>query len=138
MVAVLLSVSGVLGQDRVPGPVEVLVVAELDKPNGRILFEARGVVTRNIEQGKAVSIKVGVPMKVAFSLKDGRAITADGKAVKEADLWKQIEVGKPVVILSPEARGSDQAIRALFKDDTILLVGVTTPLPKGEASPKKP
>jgi hypothetical protein len=143
LVVVLVTISGVHGQYQGPGLAQVLVVAEVDQPNGRILFEAWGVETRDVEQrGKAVPATVAVKVKVVFSLKDGKAITADGKAVKDADLWKRIEVGKPVLILSPEARDSgeqlDKAIRALLKDDTILLVGATKRLPKGNDSPKKP
>jgi hypothetical protein len=64
--------------------------------------------------------------------------TADGNAVTDEDLWKRIEAGKPVVFLFPQVRefeDLDQPIRALFKDDTILLVGSTKPLP-GSNSPK--
>lgn len=89
MIVLLLIANGVTAQGRVPGLAKVLMVAEVDKTNGRVLFETSGVETRNIKRdGKVVPTTVMVRVKVAFCLKEGKAITAEGKAVKETDLWK--------------------------------------------------
>src|SRR5262245_44014357 len=86
---------GALGQVQGPGLAQVLIVAEVDKPNGRILFESWRTVKHELPLGRRQFINTAVPVKVAFSLKDGKAITPDGKVVKDADLRKRIEVGKP-------------------------------------------
>jgi hypothetical protein len=94
-------------------------------------------VKQELPLGRREFIDVAEPVTVAFSLNDWEAITADGKEVKGAELWKRIKVGKPVVILSPATRDRDEKlakeIRALFKDDCILLVAATKPLPKEKA-----
>lgn len=128
---------GALRQVQGPCLAQVLIVAEVDKPNGRIHFESWRTVKHELPLGRREFIDTATPVKVAFSLKDWKAITADGKEVKDADLWKRVAVGKPVVILSLVAQEVDEKlakeIRALFKDDTILLVPVTKPLPKEKA-----
>jgi hypothetical protein len=137
--ALLLVVTALPAQSRVPG-VQVLVVVGVDKPNERILFEAIGYQAQDVERnGKVTTEQVPVLVKAAFSLKEGKAITANGQAVSEADLWKRIKVGKPVAILSPEplVEDLDKSVRALFKDDTLLLLGLVKPLP-AEKAPKKP
>jgi hypothetical protein len=143
MIALFLAITALPAQNRVGSRAEILVVAGVDKPNGRILFDTITYERQTVERdGKSTTEFVPVLAKAAFSLKEGKAITAGGKAVKEEDLWKRIEPGKPVVILSPDGRDSagelDKSIRALFKEDTVLLVGTIKPLPQEKEAPKKP
>jgi len=138
-----LAATGSPAQELPPGMAHVLVVAQVDQPNRRVLFETTGYEEVKVEKGgKVLVAKVPVRLMVAFRLEEGKAITADGKAVKDADLFKRVKAGKPVVLLTVDPASSGEelylSIRALFKDDTILLVGATKPVLKEKGSPKKP
>jgi hypothetical protein len=147
LAGVTLLAGSLRAQDRPPAPEDtiparVLIVAEVDQKGGRVVFEKTVYETRKVEtSGKEVTHYVPVSLKFAFSLKEGKAITANGKPLKEADLWKRLEPGKPVVVMPAHIReieDLDQPIRALFRDDTILLVGPTKPLAAAKGAPKKP
>ncbi len=118
----------------IPGVSEsqVLQVTELDQKAGRILFKRSGLQIRKVKEGqKEVTQVEDVTLTYALNLKESQAITADGKPVKDAELWNRIKPGKRVVVLSPQVRQMelDMPIRALFKDDTIVLIGFLNPLP---------
>jgi len=82
----------------------------------------------------------GFAPHAVFSLKNGgQVITADGKALEEADVWKRIEAGMRVVVMDPKIREdkeADRKFRALLKDDTIILVGRLTREVKEVDKPK--
>jgi hypothetical protein len=75
-------------------------------------------------------VGLGHGARAEFSLKNGgQVITADGKALDEADVWKRIKAGDRVVVMDPKIREdneADRTFRALLKDDTIILVGRLT------------
>jgi hypothetical protein len=112
-----------------PPPARVLIVAEINQKARQVIFinTAWKTLTSKTEDGHTVTEHVPISVFLAFSLKDGKAMTANGKPLKGSDLWNKIELGKPVVVLSPSAE-ENEAIRSLFKDGTVILVGQTKTL----------
>lgn len=123
--------------------IQILVVTGVDCKDGLVFFEREGASTVQIARrnGVEVSEKVFVPVRMAFSLKSGLAMTANGKEVGEAELWKRLKVGKPVTVLSPAAIDGDERSREvlqLFREDTLLLVGGVVDVKTAKPATSKP
>lgn len=127
-------------------PVQVRFVAGVDKENGRILFEETAVTKEQRKQGdRDIWVTVPFVLKSAFQLKDGKVTTGDGKSLKDGELWKRLEPGTRVVVLAPylddpprEAGAKAPiGVRALFKDDTVILVGTVVPEAQAQGKNQK-
>lgn len=107
--------------------IQILVVQGIDEKGERIFFERQANLAKQttVQNGQAVTEVSFNRVRTAFSLEHSEVMTANGKEIEKAELWRRIKVGKPVVVLSPEAVDGEgsEALRKLFKDDTILLIG---------------